>query len=32
MKKEHPHHVGGYVDYLHGIDAPADLPGDERNQ
>jgi hypothetical protein len=32
MKKEHPHQVGRYVDHLHGIDAPADLPGDERNQ
>jgi hypothetical protein len=32
MKKEHPNQVGGYVDHLHCIDAPTDLPGDERNQ
>ena len=32
MKKKHLHQVGGYVDHLHGVDAPAGLPGDERNQ
>ena len=32
MKKEHPHQVGGYVDHIQFIDAPADLPSDERNQ
>jgi len=32
MKKEQSHQIGGHVDHIQFIDAPADLMSDERNQ
>ena len=31
MKKEHPHQVGGYVEYIQFIDTPVGLTSDEKD-